>query len=156
MLCVFDLDHTLLNSSHRQITKPDGSLDLAHWIENSTPEKVLRDSPLPLLKEYGRLMANGHTMIICTARVMAAADYELLRNHGIFFHHMLCRPLGCREADHTLKLKQLRELARKLGYSWARFCSTAIMFEDNQNVINLMRWHGMATVDAVKWNRAAA
>jgi hypothetical protein len=45
MRFIYDLDHTLLDSSHRQATLPNGDLDLAHWIENSTPEKVMPTMP---------------------------------------------------------------------------------------------------------------
>ena len=40
MLYIFDLDHTVIDSSHRQITRADGSLDLDAWIENSTRKKI--------------------------------------------------------------------------------------------------------------------
>ena len=45
---VFDLDHTLIDSSHRQIYKPDGSLDLDEWRRLSTWDNIKNDSLLPL------------------------------------------------------------------------------------------------------------
>ena len=45
---IFDLDATVIDSSHRQITKADGSLDLAAWKKNYTYTKVMRDSLQPL------------------------------------------------------------------------------------------------------------
>ena len=44
MRFIYDLDHTVICSAHRQATLPNGDLDLAHWIENSTAELVARDS----------------------------------------------------------------------------------------------------------------
>ena len=37
-ILIFDLDGTTIDSSHRHATLPDGTLNLAKWIENSTPE----------------------------------------------------------------------------------------------------------------------
>ena len=52
MRYIFDLDHTVIDSSHRQLTKADGSLDLAHWITNNTREKIMADSLLPLATQW--------------------------------------------------------------------------------------------------------
>ena len=41
---IFDLDHAVIDSSHRQITRPDGSLDLAAWIKNNTRANIMRDA----------------------------------------------------------------------------------------------------------------
>jgi hypothetical protein len=54
MRFIYDLDHTVIDSTHRQATLADGSLDLAHWIENNTPELIARDSLLPLAKANAR------------------------------------------------------------------------------------------------------
>jgi hypothetical protein len=53
MIYIFDLDHTVIDSSHRQLTRADGSLDLDHWIENCTREKIYQDKLLPLAKLMG-------------------------------------------------------------------------------------------------------
>jgi len=37
-ITIFDLDGTIIDSSHRQATLPDGTLNLPAWIENSTPK----------------------------------------------------------------------------------------------------------------------
>ena len=50
MIYIFDLDHTVIDSSHRQLTRADGSLDLDHWIENCTREKIYQDKLLPLAR----------------------------------------------------------------------------------------------------------
>ena len=51
---IFDLDHTVIDSSHRQITKADGSLDLDNWIANCTREKIMADTFLPLASTLAR------------------------------------------------------------------------------------------------------
>ena len=54
MLFIFDLDGTTIDSSHRQNTLPDGSLNLDAWVRNNTPEKIARDSLLPMASGKGR------------------------------------------------------------------------------------------------------
>ena len=46
-ISIFDLDGTVIDSSHRQATKPDGTLNLEHWFENATPDKIAQDRILP-------------------------------------------------------------------------------------------------------------
>ena len=77
---IFDLDATVIDSSHRQITLPDGSLDLRAWKKNSTYDKVMRDRLLPLAKHWERIQEKKNVFIaVLTARVMADADYDYLR-----------------------------------------------------------------------------
>jgi len=69
---VFDMDGTLVDSSHRYrtITDKQGNqrIDLEHWIANE--HRVLHDKLLPLAKDYRQLLAAGNTyVIIATARV---------------------------------------------------------------------------------------
>ncbi|MDG1859332.1 MAG: hypothetical protein P8I94_09525, partial [Emcibacteraceae bacterium] len=56
---IFDLDHTLIDSSHRQLTDANGSLDLTHWIENCTREKIMGDKLLPLEKKKKTSFTKG-------------------------------------------------------------------------------------------------
>ena len=72
MLYIFDLDGTVIDSSHRQNTLPDGSLDLAHWVENNTPEKILSDSLLPLAEKMRSVRSATDTVAVITARVIGA------------------------------------------------------------------------------------
>ena len=45
---IFDLDMTVIDSSHRKVSLPDGSIDLVHWKENCTFEKIFKDEVMPL------------------------------------------------------------------------------------------------------------
>ena len=78
---IFDLDHTVIDSSHRQITRPDGSLDLAAWIKNNTRANIMRDTLLPLAAQWRLADKKGATIVICTARVMGAHDFDFLASH---------------------------------------------------------------------------
>lgn len=160
---IFDLDHTIIDSSHRQLTKADGSLDLAHWIENNTPEKIAADSLLPLadlmrdrIHDSGSPFELSCDVIICTARVMGEHDYQFLKDHGLFVPVILSRPMGDNSPDWMLKEKLLRAYARTTGRSWARFCRTAEMFDDNKHVLKMVDYYGMAAYNAISLNKEMA
>ena len=149
---IFDLDHTIIDSSHRQSYLPDGSLDLVHWRENSTAEKVAQDTLLPL----ARVMASAHNVniriIVCTARVMASADYYFLQQHGLFADYILSMPEGDTSGDAQLKIRLLNDFVQSQGISWKRFIQGAVMFDDNQTVIKALKSIGLNVVDAVQTN----
>lgn len=154
MIYIFDLDHTVVDSSHRQATRPDGSLDLDHWREHSTPRLIERDSLLPLAHEWRKLHKRGHTIIVCTARVMGPADYFYLGSRGLFAHKIISRAEGDRTSDDLLKLRGLKQYCKAEGISWARLCKTAQMFDDNKNVISCLTANGLPCYDALSINES--
>jgi len=71
-LHVFDMDGTLVDSSHRYrtITDKQGNqrIDLDHWIANE--HRVMHDELLPLAEEYQELLTDRSTyVVIATARI---------------------------------------------------------------------------------------
>ena len=88
-ITIFDLDGTCIDSTHRQATRPDGTLNLEHWIENATPEKIFGDSLLPLAQQINKRTKQGDFVIVCTARQMSDADFEFLMNEGINPHKII-------------------------------------------------------------------
>ena len=40
---IFDFDGTIIDSSHRALSHEDGSINLDHWVENCTKEKIFQD-----------------------------------------------------------------------------------------------------------------
>ena len=151
---IFDLDHTVIDSSHRQATRPDGSLDLDHWRENSTPAMIEADSLLPLANEWRKAHRKGAEIIVCTARVMGAADYRFLTSRGLFAESVLSRSEGDRTPDDLLKLRALKRYARQRGISWARFARTSMMFDDNKMVLFTLANHGITCHNALEINEA--
>ena len=79
-ISIFDLDGTIIDSSHRQMVKPDGTLDLAKWFENATAEKIFADKVLPLAQQVRKRQKAGDYVLVCTARNMTFADFEFLQN----------------------------------------------------------------------------
>ena len=152
MFIIFDLDHTLIDSSRRQLTKPDGSLDLEHWRENCTREKIMGDTLLPLAMVARRYMGSSHTVIACTARVMSDIDYEYLVAHSLNFDVVLSRPAGCLDSDHVLKETLLRRFAQDSRISFNRFASDSITIDDNAKVLEHLEMLGFSCYDAVQLN----
>jgi hypothetical protein len=88
---IFDLDGTVVDSSHRHVAKPDGSFCLDGWRANCTPEKIMQDKLLPLAQAWRAAWSAGNLVIVCTARVMTAWDFDFLRHHGLHFDRVLSR-----------------------------------------------------------------
>ena len=153
---IFDLDHTVIDSTHRQLTKADGSLDLAHWIENNTPEKIAADKLLPLADTMRQRIAPGREVIICTARVMGEHDYQFLKDHGLFVPVILSRPMGDSSPDWMLKERLLRQYASDTGRSWARFCLSAVMYDDNESVVKMAYLNNIDAYNAIELNKIMA
>lgn len=83
---VFDLDHTVIDSTHRvnPCLRPNGDLDLAKYVaEACTDEKIANDTLLPLAAYMQQLIEQGEKVIILTARDCNNADYVFLRKNGL-------------------------------------------------------------------------
>lgn len=148
---IFDLDGTCIDSSHRQATLPDGSLDLDHWFEHNTPEKIANDSLLPLANLFRQHCSSNNFVIVCTARQMIEADFEFLTNNGLFADAIIHRPHGNSEPDAELKLRQLQEFFHEV-WDLDLPDAKAVMFDDNKKVIDTMLANGVMCFDARPFN----
>ena len=96
---IFDLDHTVIDPSHRQRLLPNGDLDLAHWIENRANAKlVMKDKILPFAEYWRTVKAAGQPIAICTSRVISALEYRYLDQarleHDYFLSELTLSPAG--------------------------------------------------------------
>ena len=66
---------------------------------------------------------------------------------------MLSRPLGATTSDDLLKLVALRRYAQKIGKSWANFCATSIMWDDNAEVQKTLASRGLIVHNAIIANK---
>ena len=146
MRYIFDLDGTVIDSSHRL----GDSLD--DWRRMNTPANVAKDSPLPLLDQMRDAIADDLDVIICTSRVMAGSDFRWLDDHGIRGVTILCRDVDDDRLCGFFKLHLLKDYADSIGYTWARFCQTSIMFDDSIDVQNTLRSVGLRVIDPVNYN----
>ena len=156
MRFIYDLDHTVIDSSHRQATLPNGDLDLDHWREHSTPALIARDRLLPLAKHWRTQRERGCEIVVCTARVMGEADYRYLADRGLVWDAMLSRIEGDSTPDALLKERALRNYAASAGIAWRRFCLFSVMIDDNKNVISHLTARGLRVYNALEINARLA
>ena len=148
---IFDLDHTVIDSSHRQLTRPDGSLDLDAWRDNCTAEMIGRDSLLPLARTMRQAYVMGHNVIICTARVLSRHDLTYLADNDLRYHVLLSRDDGDDTPDALLKRRAL--LSHFHGVPVARWARRSVFFDDNQGVLKMAKSLGIMTRDAIQLNQ---
>ena len=146
MRYIFDLDGTVIDSSHRL----GDSLD--DWRRMNTAANVAKDSPLPLLDQMRDAIADDLDVIVCTSRVMNGRDFRWLDDHGIRGIDVLCRAPSDNRTCGFFKLQLLHNYARSIGYTWARFAQTSIMFDDDIGVQNTLRSVGLRVIDPVNYN----
>jgi hypothetical protein len=144
---VFDLDCTLIDSTHRinQYGDKTKGVDLEYWIENCTYDKVMNDTLLPLTELFYEFNKTNFTNIAVTAREMFAADYEFLEMHGLHFHMILHRE-NSTELDHVLKEKKLEELFRSGNYV------PFLAFDDKDENLEVFEKFGFKCFNAITMN----
>lgn len=149
---IFDLDETVIDSSHRTPNFPDGTLNLAAYIINHTPENVAKDTLLPLAKIMQNAIASGYKVAILTARDMKQCDYDFLAENGISPRHIYSRD-KCRTVKHykmkdgEYKATWFKKMPKSLTQ---RHC---IMFDDAKPVKSAMRKIGVTCLCAHKVNK---
>ena len=153
MLLIFDLDGTAINSTHRQNTLPDGSLDLEKWQENNTPEKIAQDTLLPIGETWKNLVSSKKIAII-TARVLGVADYKFLKDNNLRYDFIYSRKAGNVMPDAALKRLALYKLAKDMGKSMQWLRKFAVFYDDNISVLCMVTRLGIANVDAIPYNQS--
>lgn len=149
---IFDLDGTVIDSRHRQLTDANGSLDLAHWRENCTAAKIAGDTLLPLARVMRVYYAEGHNIIVCTARFVSEHDINYLSANGLHHHHLISRALDDNRGDADYKRERLNEFARAQGFTCIGDMN-AICFDDNVSVIQELQRNKVICFDAISYNK---
>ena len=152
MLFIFDLDGTTIDSSHRQNTLPDGSLNLDAWVRNNTPEKIARDSLLPMAESWKTINRQKHQIVIMTARVIGKADLKFLADNGLGYDRIYSRAFGDTTPDDILKKRMISRLAVDFKRSLAWIRSNAYMFDDNKNVRQCLTGFGIRCYNPTNYN----
>ena len=152
MLFIFDLDGTTIDSSHRQNTLPDGSLNLDAWVRNNTPEKIAKDSLLPMAESWKTINRQNHQIVIMTARVVGAADLKFLADNGLGYDLIYSRAFGDTTPDDILKKRMILKLRVDLRKSLAWIRSNAYMFDDNKNVRQCLTGFGIRCYNPTNYN----
>ena len=156
MLFIFDLDGTVIDSSHRALANADGSIDLNHWRENSTAEMIAKDKLLPLANGWKAIDRKRHQIVVMTARVMGMVDYTFLIHNGLYADFIYSRPEGVTLSDDILKRNFLISLKRDIKKSLAWIRSHAVMFDDNANVRYTMQNELIKAYNPAQYNKRFA
>jgi len=130
---IYDMDGTIVSSLHRFKTGSNGKIDLPYWIENCTPEKIAQDTLLPLATQYQEQLKNPEIYVmIATARVIEAADYNYIKNVLGLPNKIISRNgRGDTRKGADMKIHGLRFLKNLV-----QFKSAAIHFyEDNKDYL---------------------
>ena len=145
MLYIYDLDGTVIDSSHRL---GDGSLD--DWFANNTPDMISKDGLLPLAEHLQQRNERGDETMVCTSRQMTDADYEFVVENlnPIYILH---RAHGDDTPCGAMKLDLLSRFAARMGLAWGEFVKHSVMFDDNDDVLNTLSENGLTTIDARKY-----
>ncbi len=149
---IWDLDGTVIDSSHRYSTLANGDIDLPRWIADNTRENIERDSLLPLARLMRSNYRQGDIVIICTARVLGVWDHVFLADHGIKAQFILSRALGDNRGDAKMKRQKLLALFADLKIPFARWTRNATFYDDNLGVLDMAKKMGIRTRNATQLN----
>jgi hypothetical protein len=145
---IYDLDGTIIDSSHRIRFDENGNLDLEHWKRNSTKEQIFQDDLLPLYWQLVQDYKSGHIVVLCTARNFGKWDWEYLHTMGIYYDYVITRPDQNTTADDVLKsqttswlfnLKPFRDMKKTF-------------YDDNIRNLYALARKGADVVNARTWN----
>lgn len=133
-IIVFDLDATVINSSHRTPNFPDGTLNLDLYRKMRSFHSVFCDSLLPLANVMRSRKNAGDYIVILTAREMQWYDYAYLMANGLPYDKCLSREKAkpehsaLHDGDYKRQWveKSLKPLARLKQFQGAQI----VMFED--------------------------
>lgn len=148
---IFDLDGTVIDSSHRAEHDENGFINLPLWKEKSTKDFIFQDSLLPLYAKLQQVYKNGDMVILCTARELNKWDYEYIHAHNIYYDRIISRPIGNNTKDDELKKAQCRYLFNLPQYrdieKW--------FFDDNWRNLDALADLGAVVSHADQWNKTA-
>ena len=148
-LNIFDLDGTVIDSSHRRQYNPDGTLNLKAWRACSR-ETIMRDSLLPLARTMRELIASNKMVAICTSRVLGKADWEYLEMHQILPRIIISRTEGDTTPDAEFKTRELKWSFNALTLRQSQ------MWEDMPDIRASVSKIGIMAIDPAPFNKVLA
>ena len=129
-LAIYDMDGTIVDSSHRYRTIIGADnierIDLEFWRENE--HRAMEDGLLPLAVQYQKDLACSETyVIIATARVMGDADWQFVNEILGKPDYFISRRKGDNQSGKTLKINGLQKFFNLKQFRVA----DAVFYEDN-------------------------
>ena len=148
-ICIYDLDGTIINSSHRSKFDENGILDLEHWKLNNTKENIFKDDLLPMYWQLRADYENGNIVVLCTAREIGKWDLEYIHSMGIYYDYIISRPIGNPTKDEILKKAQLRHF-----WNFKQFRNIEKRFYDDKldNLNEIKELGNCEVINAKIWN----
>ena len=126
---IYDMDGTIVDSSHRYrtiVSDAGERIDLDHWRENE--HLAMLDGFLPLEKQYREDLADPNCyVIIATARVMNAPDWQFVKEKLGEPDYFISRKSGDSQSGKTLKCNGLARFFNLVNFRDAEFT----FYEDN-------------------------
>lgn len=136
---IYDMDGTIVDSSHRYRTVKDEHgerIDLDYWRANQF--RAMEDSLLPLAGQYVVDLNDPHCyVIIATARVMGAADWEFVNSILGKPDFFVSRKDGDSQSGKTLKIRGLARFFNLKNFKGAAFT----FYEDNVDYLKAVCDH---------------
>lgn len=128
-VAIYDMDGTIVDSSHRYRTIVDEKgerIDLEYWRENEY--RAMDDSLLPMAEQYrADLQDENCYVIIATARVMNDPDWQFVREILGEPDYFISRKSGDTQSGKTLKINGLAKFFNLVTFKDAEFT----FYEDN-------------------------
>lgn len=128
-VAIYDMDGTVVNSLHRYRTIVDSNgerIDLQYWRDNEY--RAMEDTLLPMHEQYVKDLADPETyVIIATARVMHAPDWQFVKEKLGEPDYFISRKDGDSQSGKTLKINGLARFFNLLNFKDAEF----VFYEDN-------------------------
>ena len=128
-VAIYDMDGTIVDSSHRYrtiVTDAGEKIDLQYWRENEY--RAMSDSLLPMAEQYQADLADPECyVIIATARVMHAPDWQFVREILGEPDYFISRNEGDSQSGKTLKINGLAKFFNLNNFKNADF----VFYEDN-------------------------
>jgi len=128
-VAIYDMDGTLVDSSHRYRTIIDDMgerIDLDFWRENEY--KAMDDKLLPLAEQYKIDLIDPHCYtIIATARVMNDPDWKFINEVLGMPDYFISRPKDSTISGKTLKINGLAKFFNLVNFKAAEY----VFYEDN-------------------------
>lgn len=136
---IYDMDGTIVDSSHRYRTVNTASgpkIDLSYWRANEY--RAMEDGLLPLADQYmDELRDPSVYVIIATARVMHAPDWQFVNDILGVPDYFISRQDGDTQSGATLKIKGLQKFFNLRQFRKA----DAVFYEDNTQYLKAVCDH---------------
>tara|TARA_Y100001951_G_scaffold102959_1_gene110747 strand:- start:1406 stop:1876 length:471 start_codon:yes stop_codon:yes gene_type:complete len=154
-LVIFDLDETVIDSSHRQKRDANGNLDLQHWLENQTRNKMFRDTLMPLADYWRDCQEQGMEIAVCTSRTARPNDVlSFLAYKGLRVDYYMRRLPGDERSSAELKVDLLSRFFKAHNpYFDPKACE---FFDDLESVREAVtKTLGVKCIDPATWQKVA-